>query len=212
MSIRFSKVDELILRNQEHYYLDEGDECFYIGEYTARRGYAFSETNNLIHNLKKSPERRGTSEWRWKEHAIRGAGNLLKAVLTHESNIEWLKRSTLVPIPPSKIQADPLYDDRMLRVLEELGKGLDLDIRELIRQRESTAAAHERDDRPSPSEIAQNYDIDKELAEPTPRQIAVFDDLLTTGSHFKAMKMVLEGRFPDVPVAGIFIARRVPET
>lgn len=211
MSIKLSKIDELILANQEHYYLDSDDECYYIGEYTARKGFAFSETNQLIHNLKKSPESRGTAQWKWKEHAIQQAGNLLRAVLANEPNEQWLERATLVPIPPSKVEGDPLYDDRMHRVLQELGRSLNLDIRELIRQRESTLAAHERTDRPNPSEIAENYYIVEELSEPAPVQFGVFDDLLTTGSHFKAMKMVLRDRFQNVPVTGIFIARRVPE-
>jgi predicted amidophosphoribosyltransferase len=211
LSIRLSKIDELILANQEHYYLDSDDECFYIGEYTARQGYAFSETNNLIHNLKKSPKLRGTSQWKWKEHAIRQAGHLLRTTLVNKSNEEWLKASTLVPIPPSKIEGDPEYDDRMYRILQELGEGLELDIRELVRQRKSTPAAHERTDRPSPTEVAENYYIVEELSVPVPAQFGVFDDLLTAGSHFKAMKMVLRDRFPNVPVGGIFIARRVLE-
>ena len=116
-----------------------------------------------------------------------------------------------MPVPPSKARGHPLHDDRMLRVLQSLGEGLNLDIRELVVQRESMSAAHEADGRPRPPEIAANYSIDENLAAPTPERFGVFDDLLTTGSHFKAMRMVLEARFPDVPVTGIFIARRVPD-
>ena len=42
--------------------------------------------------------------------------------------------------------------------------------------------------------------------------VAVVDDLLTTGAHFRAVATVLSARFPDIDVVGLFIARRVPET
>jgi hypothetical protein len=32
--------------------MDTEDDCYYFGEYTARAGYAFSTTNDLIQNLK----------------------------------------------------------------------------------------------------------------------------------------------------------------
>lgn len=195
MAIRLSKVDALILASQDHYYLDQDDQCYFVGEYTARRGYKFSDTNQLIYNLKKSPLLKGTNQWYWKEQAMVRAGRILRAVLTLGPNEAALRRSVLVPIPPSKIAGDPLYDDRMLCVLRELGRGLGLDIRELVLQRESTLAAHERDDRPNPHEIAENYYVNDACRLPDPNSILVFDDLLTSGSHFKAMKSVLSAEF-----------------
>jgi hypothetical protein len=212
LPVRLSKVDALILANQDYYYLGVDDQCYFIGEYTARRGFKFSETNNLIYNLKKSPQFRGTNQWYWKERAIAQAGATLRMVLATGANEGWLRQTVLVPVPPSKIAGDPLYDDRMLQVLRVLGQGLNLDIRELVLQHENMLAAHERDDRPSPNEIAENYYINDERRLPTPTSIGVFDDLLITGSHFKAMQAVLGREFAEVPITGIFVARRVPET
>ena len=45
-----------------------------------------------------------------------------------------------------------------------------------------------------------------EQGEPT--QIAVFDDLLTTGSHFKPMEITVRRGDGQTPVPGIFVARR----
>lgn len=42
--------------------------------------------------------------------------------------------------------------------------------------------------------------------------VAVVDDLLTSGAHFRAAKRVLTRRFPGIEVVGLFLARRVPET
>jgi len=206
LTLRFTKIDDLTRR--DHWHLAPEDRCFFLGEYTARAGYAFSETNNIILNFKKSLEKRGLPEWRYKGEAIRKVAGMFRASLPEE----WLTTVTLVPIPPLKAKGDPLHDDRMLRMLQMLGDELDIDIRELVLQRESTAAVHESEDRPSPEELVRNYYIDESIAEPTPKAVALFDDLITAGAHFKAAQTMIETRYPGVPTAGIFIARRVPRT
>ncbi|MCY1246636.1 hypothetical protein D9M72_598890 [compost metagenome] len=52
------------------------------------------------------------------------------------------------------------------------------------------------------------YAINEAIAAPAPTQILVVDDVLTTGSHFVAMKSVLGQRFPNAWIGGLFIARR----
>ena len=74
-----TKLDELNL--PDHWYLDATDECYFIGEYTAGRGYSHSSTNQLILNLKKSVDRRGLAEWSYKEAAIRQAAATLRQSL-----------------------------------------------------------------------------------------------------------------------------------
>jgi predicted amidophosphoribosyltransferase len=162
--------------------------------------------------LLKRARESGDVQWFYKEQAIVTAGRTLRSVLGTGGNELWLRNATLVPIPPSKVAGDPLYDDRIFRVLCECGIGLKLDIRQLVHQRQAMLAAHESERRPRPREIADNYYIDEALAQPEPSAIGVFDDLLTTGCHFKAMKAVLNDRFPGVAVTGIFLARRVAET
>jgi hypothetical protein len=39
----------------------------------------------------------------------------------------------------------------------------------------------------------------------------VVDDMVTTVAHFVAIRNMLRREFPDIPIMGIFIARRVPE-
>jgi len=72
---RLSQIDELT--RVDHWYLEDGDQCWYLGEYTARKGYAGSETNNLILNLKKPMDRRERPEWRYKERAIATVASVL---------------------------------------------------------------------------------------------------------------------------------------
>jgi predicted amidophosphoribosyltransferase len=49
------------------------------------------------------------------------------------------------------------------------------------------------------------------LRNPPPQAIGLFDDVLTTGAHFRAASNILQKAFPGVRVIGVFIARRVPE-
>ena len=68
------------------------------------------------------------------------------------------------------------------------------------------------DTRLRPEEIEALYRIDEALTEPEPRVIAVADDLLTTGAHFRAAKSILSAQFPETRVVGLFIARRAPDS
>ena len=45
-----------------------------------------------------------------------------------------------------------------------------------------------------------------------PRVIGIFDEVLTTGAHFKAVQELLQVQFAQAKIIGLFIARRVPET
>jgi len=59
-------------------------------------------------------------------------------------------------------------------------------------------------------ELIESMGIDEARAHPEPRTIGIFDDVLTTGRHFKAVQAVLRDRFPGIPVVGLFVVRRVP--
>ena len=203
---RLTKVDDLT--RSDHAHLTVDDACYFIGEYTARRGYAYSPTNNLIFNFKKPVDRRHLPEWRYKEQAIQTVADTFRRALRPEA----LGRLTFVPIPPSKAKDDPLHDDRLIRMLGAIQRDPPLDVRELVVQTRSTAAAHGLEVRPRPADVEALYRIDETLTEPAPHIVALVDDLLTTGAHFRAATSVLRARFPGVMVLGLFIARRTPET
>jgi len=129
-----TRIDDL--HRPDHYRLDPTDECFFIGEYTAGRGFAHSTTNQLIYNLKKTVDRRGTPEYWHKEEAIRRAGRALSLFL----NPEFVRHGTFVPVPPSCVPDDPLYDDRITQVIRQIDPNVDA--REIVRQIVSTPGAH----------------------------------------------------------------------
>ena len=111
---RLTEVDDLT--RPDHSYLTEDDHCYFIGEYTARQGFAYSATNSLILNFKKTLDRRGRPEWRYKERALQTSAAAFRRAL----NPEALDGLTFVPVPPSKAKGDPLYDDRLTRMLRAI--------------------------------------------------------------------------------------------
>lgn len=199
--VHLTKIDEILIWS--HRFLVSSDECHALREYTPGAGYEHSKTNDLIMNFKKPVDRRHLPEWTHKEQAIKTLAKELRDAI----NPKWLSTATLVPIPPSKKKTDPDHDDRMLRLLLEMSKGTNLDIRELVVQVASTVATHQKTDQKVPSSIITNYEIDKSLAAPTPRIIGIFDDILSTGSHFRAASTLLRQCFPETSIVGIFLAR-----
>jgi hypothetical protein len=202
---RLTEIDDLA--RPDHWYLRPEDDCYFLGEYTARKGFVFSVTNQLVLNFKKSMDKRGTPEWRYKNRAIGEAAAAFRTALPED----WLNMATLVPIPPSKVKSDPIYDDRMVRMLQSIRAQPRLDVRELIVQQANMDAAHGHQVRPRPDEIEANYGIDERLRNPVPQVIGLFDDVLTTGAHYRAASNVLKRAIPSVLIIGLFIARRVPE-
>ena len=199
LTIRFTEIDESNIGI--HPRLTPADKCLFLFEYTSGKRYDFSSTNNLISTLKRKPGQKGAY---YKNQAIdRCAGYLREAL-----NPEWLANATLVPAPPSKAVGHPEYDDRIERICRQIRPGQD--VRCIVRQSASMQAAHEAGAcRPSVDELLAIYEIDETKAEPAPRHMAIVDDMLTAGTHFRALEIKLHERFPDVPIVGLFIARRV---
>lgn len=203
---RLTKIDELT--RGDHSYLSESDECYFFGDYTARKGFAHSATNSLILNLKKPTKFRNSASWRYKTGAI---SSLAQAFSQNLGNS--LGTITLVPVPPSKIKTDPEYDDRLVSMLSMLQAPANTrtDVRELVIQSCGMPASHDSSNRLPPEEWEKVYGIDETLATPLPAWIGIVDDLLVTGSRFRAMSNVLARRFPKARITGLFVARRVPE-
>ncbi|WP_202615452.1 hypothetical protein [Rhizobium deserti] len=198
-----TQIDETT--RPDHTRLLATDKCYYLFEYTSRKGYDFSATNNLISNLKKKPSTAGTASYKYKGRAINECTSSLREVL----NKKWLATGTLVPVPCSKAVGHPDYDDRIERICR--GISAEADVRKLIIQTASTAASHEvgEGERLTVEDLLKVYRIDESVAAPQPTSIGIIDDVLTAGTHYRAMHTILSQRFPQAKMYGIFIARRV---
>jgi hypothetical protein len=198
MALRLQIIDDT--NRHDHFYLGEDDECFYLYEYTAGAGWSGGTTNQLIHNLQK---KKGDGGYHYKAPAIAQCARDFSQAI----NAKWLATATLVPVPPSKNKADPLFDDRMVQVCRAIRSPNPSDVREIVEQINSTDN-FKSGNRKSPVELSANYRIAaNELAQARPI-IGVVDDVLTTGSHFKAVKGKILAERPGAKVVGFFIARR----
>jgi hypothetical protein len=208
---RLTGIDET--NRDQHVHLQPEDRCFFFGEYFAGKGYRRGGTNQLMFNFKCKPSDAATNLGRkmYKERAVAAIAAGLRRAITRE-NVE---RLTFVPIPPSKVVGHADYDDRLMRTLVSAFDGYAADIRLLLRQTGSTESDHTAGGRLSPEALAALLQIDRErLAERPLRQgIVLFDDVLTTGKHFKCCERRLRDVVPvPVPIVGVFVARRILST
>jgi hypothetical protein len=178
------RIDDITLG--DHSKLTSEDCCYFLTTYTAGKKSGHSLGNRLIINSKKTLDRRGLSDWPYKGRAMNEISSILKTALP--SVVDFAK-TTFVPIPPSKIQTNPLYDDRIEKIIRNACP-THADIRQLIRCKNDMEAAHSGY-RPTIEEL-----------------IVIFDDVVTAGCHYIAAKTILKNRFPDSNIMGIFVARR----
>ena len=199
---KLRKIDEVA--RSIHYHIREEDHCYYIVERTSKVGYSFSKANQLIVNLKKRPNS-SPAELNYKARAISSCAKKLGEILKDKIK----ETATFVPVPPSKAVDHLEYDDRIEQVCRGIAPGLD--VRNLVVQGTSMRANHERgeDDRITLQELLDHYSIDEKLTDPPPSVLVIVDDVLTAGTHYRAMEDVLSARFPAALIVGIFIARRV---
>lgn len=201
---------------RDHYHLHEDSRCYFGGEYTPYEhtngeNWNYSPTNRLIANFKKKMDRADRPEWRYKQEAIQLVASRFARAF------KWdrlhAKGVALVPIPPSKAHDDPMYDPRMVQMLEALVAqvALPLDIRDCLRFDGSHEASHEAQVRPTPDQLheALRFSNRRGRPEAPPGLIFLFDDMLTTGAHFVAASRKLSEKFPDTRIVGNFIARRI---
>lgn len=204
---KLSKIDRLTV--QDHYYLSEADEVWYFAEYTPGERYLSSPANQLIRNIKRDVKYRTdppSGAWYYK---VRDIGRVGLALSQH---IGASAAATFVPIPPSVVKTDEAYDSRNFDILDDFRRrvGGAADVRELLYQRHSTRRSHLSSDRVTRDELIDAYRVDDSCATPAPQTIVLFDDVLTTGTHFLAARHVLQQRFGNIRVAGLVVCRRKP--
>lgn len=210
--LRLQKIDEFLL--PEHIFLEASDHCYFLGEYASGKGYGYKhqhqrieEMNDVMINFKKPVDRQGNLEWCYKEHAISKIADYLISLTCWDK----LKKATWVPFPPSSKEGDLQYDDRLWNVLSRIKeKELSLDIRKLLVAKETRNPAHiSGAKRLSIQEHIDNLCLDETKKDPCPELIIVFDDVITTGSSFKAAQFKLKQAFTEATIIGIFVARNI---
>lgn len=191
------------LERGDHWYLAPEDDCFFFGEYTARAGYGHSSTNQIITNIKKKPNLQGTAQWQYKVRDMQRVATAIRGAINPQS----YGTVTLVPVPPSKLRNDPEHDPRMAQIARLVSPTAD--VRELIQAVCARPPQHESEQRLQPHELMATLQVNEATCIPAPQNIILIDDVITTGCSFVACRTLLRARFPNIPVWGIFAARRV---
>ena len=170
---------ELILLG-EHCYLSCADEGYFAYLYESEK---LSSVRQFIFSLK-----------RCNEAAIKQAVECLASAIPPE----WAENYTFVSMPRSSGAANGLQV-----ALQRVSLS---DYRDLLFQINDTPASH-LGWRPSPIQRSEFLVVNEVLAHPQPSVIVIVDDVLTTGAHFRAAKIVVRERWPNVSVIGLFLSR-----
>jgi predicted amidophosphoribosyltransferase len=193
----------------EHAFLAASDCCAYLAAYLPGTGWRAGGCNQLIRNFKCEPSiaRSNSQRRRHKRHAITTLARWLRAAVSREQ----AEGCTWVPIPPSKWRGDPDYDDRLTRTLNLAFHAYDVDVRGLLYQTENTVPDHSGTTRLSAVALYDKLCLDVQAlsARPIRARIALFDDVLTTGKHYKCCERRLRQALPSTPITGVFLMRRV---
>jgi hypothetical protein len=205
---RLTWVDET--NRDQHYYLDAADRCLFLGDFLGGRDWSAGYTNQLIRNYKRTPQEiaGSTSAKRlqfYKDQAVNEVATALRNAFSEAA----VEARTFVPIPTSKVRGDPGYCDRLERTLRLAFQGYDADLRLLLRQSVNTEPDHRSGrDRCSYQKLLDITSVDVALSGAAPRsEVVLFDDILTSGKHFKVAQTRVLEVWPDRPILGLFIAR-----
>lgn len=209
MKLKFITLEDVDKNN--HSFLEKKDEILYLGEYHSGLGCEGAGCNSLIFNLKKTPDKINTVEWDYKQAAITTIAALITKLM--EKNGTEVAKIYWIPVPPSKIEEDPMFDDRVheiLKLAQEKCTNKNNIVANVVKQTSNRAASATSRQTRNPNSLIANYEMD-DITDYNPETdiIIIFDDVLTTGCHFKAVKSLILGKYEDSNIIGIFVAKVV---
>jgi hypothetical protein len=196
----------------DHIYLCASDRCAFLAQYCSGSGgdSGNGSCHQLIRNFKCEPARARSDprRGRYKQRAIA----TLSSWLRHAVPRRVAESCTWVPIPPSQQAEDPDFDDRLVHTLQLAFEGYDVDVRRLLYQTRSTPRDHTGRARLSEQALFDILRVDKDqlMLQAIRARVVLFDDVLTSGKHFKCCERRLREILPDAPLAGLFLMRRAP--
>lgn len=202
--LRWRRTDESdwLAHCSKHEYL----RLFYGRIYTARQDYRYSETNDLIWNLKIGPNEQ--HRLRYKQCAI--AQFAQEVIDLFRWSVPPQISLVLVPIPPSKTQGHSKYDDRIKVVANKVMESCQ-NVRSLpiLSTTQDRPASHLNMGSRDANEIYNSITVDKNLISCYQQGdiLVVLDDVLTSGASFSAARRHLQETFPDATIDGLFWAK-----
>ena len=185
-----------------HYYISDDDFCIYAREYISHAGYQGGQTNRYITNFKKSPDKRETVQWGYRKQAIEAFSKEARLLFKPYS------QAAITAIPSSTAKNDSEYDNRFEDLFTELQKSRpNLNIEWPIAIKQTIKSSHLGGDR-DPETFKKNC-FWKGFRKGHPKMLIIFDDVLTTGAHFRAMSDFLKKNGYEGEIVGVFWARTI---
>jgi predicted amidophosphoribosyltransferase len=174
------------------------DECYYIREYCPGKGFLYSETNQLVKNYKHDVKTRHDLEVHKTSSINKFAEEL--SLFFDDSKVYYLSF-----IPSSKNRSDKRYDDRLEKTLFKLKElRSKIVIENPVSIKFSMRASHKGGPRLI-NDLFENYGWDG-LKNNEIGNLYIIDDIITTGSHYKAFKNFIMKHRPGIEIIGLFWA------
>ena len=195
----WKKIDE------SHAFLShvgKDDYCFYAREYKISEGYQGGETNSLVLNFKKKPAQKNTASWDYRVKAVRKFASEIKT-------IEFTKKHTIIAIPESCKKGDLGYTNRFEDLFAELNGNAHLEFDFPIQNENTVPSAHSGKGSRDPNKIIQNYSFKGFKAGGSPENIIILDDVITTGSQYRAVCNLLRNNNCTGDIIGLFWAMSI---
>ena len=202
MGYSWQKVTDISAAN--HRCLERDDFCIYYRTKERHVYNNFTETNSILANFKKRPShcRGNTQMAMYKERGIETVTRDVAGFFESNPGMSFL----LIPAITSKACDDPEFDNRLIRVCSNVAKALpNVCCADLLYVGSSILSAHSggaRDVSYIASQIGVRGGFDMRGFD----RVFIFDDVLTTGAHFKACQWALAKAY-GIRAYGIFWAR-----
>jgi predicted amidophosphoribosyltransferase len=152
---------------------------------------------------------------RYKDAAISKFGSDLASALPEIfSEIGGSEKAAFVPVPPSASKSSPEYDNRLVRILKETGMCIhfcEINIREAVILNGDYMASHKSGNfRISLNELMGIMRFVEGQSLSDFEHIFIFDDVITAGTHYKAVKnILLRHGCAEKDIYGLFLARTI---
>ncbi len=178
---------------------------YYARILTVRRSYSYSETNQLIRNLKKSVDS-NQAQLAYKEQAISKmvdeCTELLSDVDVSRSEV------VLIPVPSSKTIDDPLYDNRIERVTQGVEMRLKGFLSCSILQRTKTIEPQHQSQSKRDVNVQQSsMEVAEGVKNLANRRVILVDDVITSGATVQACCNLISEYVTADQIIGIFWAK-----
>ena len=179
--------------------MEEHDCWVHAGEYVSGAGY-HEPMNSRIINFKKSPLKMKPGERKHRERAIKQFKKDIESLLGSYPKI------VLTAVPSSRRKDDPEYTNRFEDLFQEILNSHPAWIVEWpVEIRETTEASHNSGPR-DPDLLMENY-IWKGFKHEEPEVLHIFDDVITTGAHLRAVSDFLRSHNYKGKIIGVCWAK-----